>query len=580
MSRFNQFLLATFLGLFAVAGSAEAQIRIHGSLLGANGESMPKAHVVVQDGPVDTTIVAAADERGRFSLRLPESGGYGMYLTGAHHKTLETPLIVTGTEPVELRVRLGTHNYEKAPDSVWVTTASNDYEKQGATLMQKEREAFSATLPLDADSVTYQIIGIRKSLSPRSTYTLSGMEADRYAFNESGPFRDARSDYVSVLEGSEGSTVEVRVRPGELPSSGQKPAVQSDNQTVEGIISVYRKTEAMEKRIGKKKRTYRPLFKNASTDAERKALRDSVQQIMRQFTDSLTAPIRQRIEREDNPVLRQWLLLRYFDELNPPDGDSLLARRALQEVPPTSPFWSYEAWSQVGASSLIAELAWKANAPELANSYIETVIQEHPDPDVRRHFLYRAIGMAANAGDEKRKMRYYGQMMNEFSDSWHANQIERKYAPDKDIRAGKPIPGYSLRSMGDSSITYTDESMKGSVYLINTWATWCGPCIAKMDELHEAYEKYKDEGFDILSISLDEKRADVKQFREKRWPMPWKHHFAGFSGEGRATISETFEVVGIPHPILVGENGQIIAAEDSLRGEKLSQTLERVFEEN
>lgn len=134
--------------------------------------------------------------------------------------------------------------------------------------------------------------------------------------------------------------------------------------------------------------------------------------------------------------------------------------------------------------------------------------------------------------------------------------------------------------MGDSSFTYTNESMKGSVYLINTWATWCGPCIAKMDELHEAYEKYKDEGFDILSISLDEKRADVKQFREKRWPMPWKHHFAGFSGEGRATISETFEVVGIPHPILVGENGQIIAAEDSLRGEKLSQTLERVFEEN
>ena len=578
MCRLGQIALITLFSLLATAVPTEAQTRVHGSLLGADGQPMPKAHVIFQDGPVDTTIVAAADERGRFSLTLPETGGYGVYFTGVHHKTLETPLIVTSREPVELNVRLGTYEYENDPDSVWVATASNGYEKKGATLMTTNGEAFSATLSSDADTLAYQIIGVRKSRSSRATYTISSANADRYTFNESGPFWDGRSDYVSVLEGREGSSVDVKFRVDDLPSPGQEPSFRSENSTVEEIASIYRETEAMAQRIGKKARTYRPLFKKASTDEERKALQDSVQQIMRQFTDSLTAPVRERIEQENTSLLRQWLMLRYFDELGPPDADSMLARRVLREVPPTSPFWSYEAWSRVGASNLIANLAWKANAPELASSYMEKGIENHPDADVRRHFLYRAIRMADNAGDEKRKMHYYGQMMSEFAGTYHAEQIEREYAPNKDIQAGKPIPDYSLTSMTDSSITYTDEKMKGSVYLISTWATWCGPCIAKMDELHNVYEKYRDEGFDILSISLDEKRADIKQFRQEQWKMPWKHHFAGFSGEGRKTIEQTFEVVGIPHPILVDENGQIIAADDSLRGENLSQTLERVFE--
>jgi thiol-disulfide isomerase/thioredoxin len=210
---------------------------------------------------------------------------------------------------------------------------------------------------------------------------------------------------------------------------------------------------------------------------------------------------------------------------------------------------------------------------------MEKVIENHPDADVRRHFLYQAIAMADNTGDKKRKMRYYGQMMGDFDGTYHARQIERMYAPEKDIQRGNPIPDFALPSMRDSSVVYTDESMRGSIYLIDTWAAWCGPCIVEMDEHHEAYETYKDQGFDIVSISLDETREDVTTFREQRWPMPWKHHFAGFSGEGREVVEETFEVVGIPHPILVDEDGQIIATQESLRGEKLLRTLERVFNE-
>lgn len=579
MRRLQQIILFTLLGFFTVPTPAEAQpVRVHGTLLGADGQPMPAAHIVVQDGPVDTSVVVEANEKGRFTLTLPRPGGYGMYLMGVHHETLEAPLIVTPDEPVvELHARLGTYEYEQSPDSVWIAMASNDYQKQRAMLMRSDGAVLRASVPSETDTLAYQIIGIRKSPSPRRAFTMSGTGADRYAFNEGGPFWDGRSDYVSVLDGLGTSPADVTFESATLPPPGREPTVRSKNQTVEDIIAIYLETEALERRIGMKGRAYRPLFGKARTDEERAALRDSLQQVMAQFADSLTAPIKRRIEREDNPLVRQWLMLRYFDELNPSEQDSTLARRALHEVPPTSPLWSYEAWSRVGAGNLIFLLARYANTPKLASDYIDEVIQTHPDPDVRRHFLYRGVQMADNAGDEKRKMRYYGQMMGEFAGSYHAQQIEREYAPEKDIQRGNPIPDFALPSMRDSSIVYTDESMRGRVYLIDTWAVWCGPCIAEMDEHHEAYEEYEDDGFDILSISLDEKPADVKAFRQEQWPMPWKHHFAGFFGQGRETIEQTFEVVGIPHPILVDANGQIIATNEALRGEKLFQALERVF---
>lgn len=543
MERSCRIAALVFLASFAAASSAEAQVPVRGTLLGADGRPMPRAHVVVEDGPADVRLVAEADEEGRFSFELPEPGGYGMYLMGVHHETLETPLVVIGREPVDLTVRLATPDYRDPPDTVRVVGSFKGFDQQGPILMKKQPDStFAAQVEAAADTLMYQLTGVRRR------GTLPGPQASRYFFNRKGPFWDDRSDYFSVVDDAAAST-RITFDPSALPRSAAEPVVRSSNATVEGVATIYLDVEERERRIGG-----------------------------RRNAPALQQPIRQRIEAEQNPLLRQWLLLRYFDELNPPPGDSLLARRALEEVPPASPFWSYEAWGRTGASNLIFSVARRAHQPDRVAAYVQRAIEEHPDPDVRRHFLYRGVSMADDEGREEQKMEYYGRLMNEFGDSWHAERARRQFAPKRAIQAGRPIPDFTLPAMDDTSTVYTDEGLRGTTYLIDVWAVWCAPCIAEMDELHAAHEKYQDDGLRILSISLDYERQDVQAFRAERWPMPWKHIFAGFSGEKRSEVEERFEVVGIPRPILVGADGTILATGGALRGEKLDQTLARLFE--
>jgi len=115
--------------------------------------------------------------------------------------------------------------------------------------------------------------------------------------------------------------------------------------------------------------------------------------------------------------------------------------------------------------------------------------------------------------------------------------------------------------------------------MIDFWAVWCGPCRAELPGLHAAYDKYKSRGLSILSLSFDQKPADVTKFRQRpETPMPWMHSF--IEGNFSSPLAKAFEVEGIPKPILVGPDGTIIAEGSFLRDTELPKTLERHLPED
>ena len=111
--------------------------------------------------------------------------------------------------------------------------------------------------------------------------------------------------------------------------------------------------------------------------------------------------------------------------------------------------------------------------------------------------------------------------------------------------------------------------------MLDFWSTWCGGCVADMENLHKAYEKYKSKGFEILSLSFDGKLEDVIKFRKNRWKMPWFNSLVekGFDND----IVKQFDIIGVPTPIMVDKTGKIIALNEDVRGEKLEKVLEKVF---
>lgn len=66
-------------------------------------------------------------------------------------------------------------------------------------------------------------------------------------------------------------------------------------------------------------------------------------------------------------------------------------------------------------------------------------------------------------------------------------------------------PGFTLASVGGGSKSLSDY--KGKVVMLNFWATWCGPCKREIPDFIELQEAYRDQGFEIVGVSLDDPNA-------------------------------------------------------------------------
>ena len=80
----------------------------------------------------------------------------------------------------------------------------------------------------------------------------------------------------------------------------------------------------------------------------------------------------------------------------------------------------------------------------------------------------------------------------------------------KPVRAAserKAAPDFTLKDSNGTSVKLSDY--RGKVVLLNFWATWCGPCKIEIPWFVEFEQKFKDQGFAVLGISMDEEGWDI-----------------------------------------------------------------------
>lgn len=113
---------------------------------------------------------------------------------------------------------------------------------------------------------------------------------------------------------------------------------------------------------------------------------------------------------------------------------------------------------------------------------------------------------------------------------------------------------------------------KGNVILLDFWASWCPPCRAEMPALVELYKQYKDKGFQIVGISIDDDNtAWQKGITDLNITWPQMSDLKGRN----SVLSATYGVTSIPQTYLLDKDGKIIAS--GFNAEQLAEQLKELL---
>ncbi len=143
---------------------------------------------------------------------------------------------------------------------------------------------------------------------------------------------------------------------------------------------------------------------------------------------------------------------------------------------------------------------------------------------------------------------------------------------DERLRTGAVPIELKATDLKGAPISFNDY--KGKVVLVDFWATWCPPCRAEMPNVIANYNKYHDQGFDIVGISLDEDKGALDKYIADN-KMPWRQVFDGKGWESEA--GKTFGVRAIPFAMIIGRDGKIAAL--NARGEALEAAITKALAE-
>ncbi len=121
----------------------------------------------------------------------------------------------------------------------------------------------------------------------------------------------------------------------------------------------------------------------------------------------------------------------------------------------------------------------------------------------------------------------------------------------------EPAPDFTLKDIEDRDVRLSDY--EGKVVLLNFWATWCGPCKIEMPWFVEFQQKYKDRGFSVIAVSMDEEGWDVvRPFLEDLKP-----NFPVVIGNDEMG-DEFGGVVALPTTFIIDKEGKIASSHQGL----------------
>lgn len=137
------------------------------------------------------------------------------------------------------------------------------------------------------------------------------------------------------------------------------------------------------------------------------------------------------------------------------------------------------------------------------------------------------------------------------------------------VDVGSLAPDFTLPTPDGTTVHFYDFIKDKRCVLLDFWASWCGWCRKENPSVKAAYDAYRDQGFDVLSVSVDEKDDAWRRALDEDRPT-WPQ--AVDNGGTKQGLYQWYSLNGIPAIFLIDSKGYIVAK--GLRGTKISETVE------
>lgn len=108
---------------------------------------------------------------------------------------------------------------------------------------------------------------------------------------------------------------------------------------------------------------------------------------------------------------------------------------------------------------------------------------------------------------------------------------------------------FTLKDINGNDVSLSD--FRGSVVLLDFWATWCPPCVTAIPELAELHNKYKEKGFEVIGISMDHSVGDTKSFVSEE-KVPYTILMSSDK------VEKQYGVTTIPVTFLIDKSGKVV----------------------